>query len=79
MRLENMKNDIPETPDFIHKMIQSEVAKQMGDTKVVNQQRRKRWTAPKVAAVAAACTLAVSTAAYAGVNLYHWFLEKQGA
>ena len=30
MRLENMKNDIPETPDFIHKMIQSEVAKQMG-------------------------------------------------
>ena len=21
MRLENMKNDIPETPDFIHKMI----------------------------------------------------------
>ena len=79
MRLEDMKNDIPETPDFIHKMIQSEVAKQMGDTKVVNQQRRKRWTAPKVAAVAAACTLAVSTAAYAGVNLYHWFLEKQGA
>lgn len=79
MRLENMKNDIPETPDFIHKMIQSEVAKQMGDTKVVNQQRRKRWTAPKVAVVAAACTLAVSTAAYAGVNLYHWFLEKQGA
>ena len=40
MRLEDMKNDIPETPDFIHKMIQSEVAKQMGDTKVVNQQRR---------------------------------------
>ena len=79
MRLENMKNDIPETPDFIHKMIQNEVAKQMGDTKVVNRQRRKRWTAPKVAAVAAACTLAVSTAAYAGVNLYHWFLEKQGA
>lgn len=79
MRLENMKNDIPETPDFIHKMIQNEVAKQMGDTKVVNQQRRKRWTASKVAAVAAACTLAVSTAAYAGVNLYHWFLEKQGA
>ncbi|MFR8219654.1 MAG: hypothetical protein ACLU9T_00670 [Blautia faecis] len=29
--------------------------------------------------VAAACTLAVSTAAYAAVNLYHWFLEKQGA
>lgn len=28
MRLEDMKNDIPETPDFIHNMIQNEVAKQ---------------------------------------------------
>ena len=79
MRLEDMKSDIPETPDFIHKMIQNEVAKQIQDTKVMNLQRRKTWTIPKIAAVAAACTLAVSTAAYAGVNLYHWFLEKQGA
>ena len=72
MRLEDMKSDIPETPDFIHKMIQNEVAKQIQDTKVMNLQRRKTWTIPKIAAVAAACTLAVSTAAYAGVNLYHW-------
>ena len=33
MRLEDMKSDIPETPDFIHKMIQNEVAKQIQDTK----------------------------------------------
>ena len=82
MRLEDMKKDIPETPDFIHKMIQNEVAKQMQDTKVVDLRRRKRWTVPKVpkvAVVAAACTLAVSTAVFAGVNLYHWFLEKQGS
>ena len=79
MRLENIKNDIPETPDFIHNMIQNEVAKQLADNKVSNLRRRKRWTAPKVAAVAAACALAVSTAVYAGVNLYHWFLEKQGS
>ena len=65
MRLEDMKSDIPETPDFIHKMIQNEVAKQIQDTKVMNLQRRKTWTIPKIAAVAAACTLAVSTAAYA--------------
>ena len=61
MRLEDMKNDIPETPDFIHNMIQTEVAKQLADNKVANLRRRKRWTAPKVAAVAAACALAVST------------------
>ena len=68
MRLEDMKSDIPETPDFIHKMIQNEVAKQIQDTKVMNLQRRKTWTIPKIAAVAAACTLAVSTAAYASVH-----------
>ena len=61
MRLEDMKNDIPETPDFIHNMIQNEVVKQLADNKVANLRRRKRWTAPKVAAVAAACALAVST------------------
>ena len=33
MRLEDMKNDIPETPDFIHNMIQNEVAKQLTDNK----------------------------------------------
>ena len=33
MRLEDMKNDIPETPDFIHNMIQNEVAKQLADKK----------------------------------------------
>ena len=27
MRLEDMKKDIPETPEFIHTMIQSEVKK----------------------------------------------------
>ena len=46
MRLEDMKNDIPETPDFIHNMIQNEVAKQLADNKVANLRRRKRWTAP---------------------------------
>ncbi len=55
MRLEDMKNDIPETPDFIHNMIQNEVAKQLADNKVANLRRRKRWTAPKVAAVAGVC------------------------
>ena len=28
MRLDGLKNDLPETPDFIHNMIQEEVARQ---------------------------------------------------
>ena len=51
MRLEDMKKDIPETPEFIHTMIQSEVKKQLQDTKVVNIQTRrvKKWTGARVA------------------------------
>ena len=47
-----MKKNIPETPEFIHTMIQSEVKKQLQDTKVVNIQTRrvKKWTGARVAA-----------------------------
>ena len=81
MRLEDMKKDIPETPEFIHTMIQSEVKKQLQDTKVVNIQTRrvKKWTGARVAAAIAVCVLVTSTIVYAGTKLYHMFLEKQGA
>ena len=81
MRLEDMKKNIPETPEFIHTMIQSEVKKQLQDTKVVNIQTRrvKKWTGARVAAAITVCVLATSTIVYAGAKLYHMFLEKQGA
>lgn len=81
MRLEDMKNDIPETPEFIHAMIQKEVYKQMKDTKVVDIQTRRirKWTGTSVAVAAAVCMLATSMVAYAGVKLYQMFTEKQGS
>lgn len=80
MRLEDMKKEIPETPEFIHMMIQSEVKKQLQDTKVANIQTRRvrKRTGAKAAVAAAVCVLATSTIAYAGVKLYHMFVEKQG-
>lgn len=80
MKLEDIKNDIPETPEFIHLMIQNEVKKQLQDTKVINIQtkRKKKWTGTKVAAAVAAGVLVASTIVYAGSSLYHMFLEKQG-
>ena len=80
MRLEDMKNNIPETPEFIHLMIQNEVKKQLQDTKVINirTERKKKWTGKKVTAAVAAGALAASTIVYAGTNLYHMFIEKQG-
>lgn len=80
MRLEDLKNDIPETPEFIHMMIKSEVKKQLQDTKEVKMQTRraKKWTGARVAAAVVVCVLATSTVSYAGVKLYHMFLKKQG-
>ena len=77
MRLEEMKNNIPETPDFIHKMVQEEVNRQLQDTKVVPIKKRK-WNKVQAAAAAALCLLATSTVAYAGNRLYHMYVEKTG-
>lgn len=80
MNWEEMKKEIPETPEFIHTMIQSEVKKQLQNTNVISIRKKKvkKWTGAKVAAAAIACVLSVSSIAYAGVKLYHMFLEKQG-
>lgn len=76
MRLEEMKNNIPETPDFIHKMVQEEVSRQLQDTKVVPMKKRK-WNKVQAAAAAALCLLATSTVAYAGNRLYHMYVENR--
>lgn len=80
MRLEDMKNSIPDTPEFIHNMIQTEVEKQIAETKIINVRRNKhrKVKTMRVAAAVAACVLVTSTAAYAGFRLYHMYLEQPG-
>lgn len=75
-----MKKDIPETPEFIHTMIQSEVKRQLRNTRTVDIRTRrvKKWTSAKAAAAVAVGILAASSITYAGVKLYHMFLEEQG-
>lgn len=45
MRLEELKNDIPETPEFIHQMICKEVDKQIHSSNIVELSKKKksRW------------------------------------
>ena len=79
MRFEDMKNNIPETPDFIHEMIKNEVDRQLQETKIIAiPKKRKRWNKARVAAAAIVCVLATTTAAYAGVKMYRMYVEKQG-
>ena len=79
MRFEDMKNNIPETPEFIHVMIQNEVDRQLQGTTIIQiPKKRKKWNGTRVAAAAMVCVLATSTAAYAGVKMYRMYVEKQG-
>ena len=44
MRFEDMKNNIPETPDFIHEMIQNEVDRQLQGTTIIQiPKKKKKW------------------------------------
>ena len=80
MRLEDLKKDMPRTPDFIHEMIQEKVGKQIkeGRRLHISKKRKRRWNMGKTVAAAVAGMLAVSTAVYAGSRLYHMYLEKTG-
>lgn len=83
MRLEEIKKELPETPDFIHRMILEEVENQLGEENTAvrikeAQKRRRRWSPVRVAAVAALCVLGLSTVVYAGYQLYTMYVEKQG-
>lgn len=80
MRLDELKNDFPDIPDFIHDMIQEEVEKQVNSSNITPIQRKSKFnrSISRVAAAAAVCIIATSTVAYAGTKLYHMYLEKQG-
>lgn len=78
MRFEEMKTNIPETPDFIHEMIQKEVEKQVSGTKMAAIHTRKKQKKVKAAFAAAACIAAVSTTVFVGARWYHMQLEQSG-
>ena len=80
MRLDELKNERLETPEFIHNMIQEEVEKQVKKSSIISQEKNHRWkeNIGRIAAAVAVCIVATSTVAYAGTKLYQMYLEKQG-
>ena len=82
MKLENLKQELPEIPDFIHEMIEKEVDRQIHmERKIVPLKKRASRmsrSVSKAAAAVAVCVLATATLAYAGTGLYHMYMEKQG-
>ena len=80
MRLEELNKELPETPEFIHNIIQQEVAKQIKSTNVIpfNNKKKNKCNKGRIAAASAACLLLSSTAVYAGTQLYDMYVNKQG-
>ncbi len=83
MRLEDLKDQYPKTPDFISKMIEKEVEKQIHTQDTGNQRGKKKqvWTLGRTATAAAVACVLIGTGAYAAVNAYrdyHMKMEQQG-
>lgn len=80
MRLDGLKNDLPETPNFIHNIIQEEVTRQTKTTNIIPMKapNKLKWKIGRVAAVALIGIMGTSVAAYAGTKLYYMYLEHRG-
>lgn len=82
MRLDDLKKDFPETPEFIHKMVLETVEEQLEEKKKIvsisgKKKRKKRVI--RTAFIAAACVLTATIAYAAGSRIYQIYLEKQGS
>lgn len=73
MKLENLKDQFPKTPQNIQEMIQREVQMQMKPNKKKNTLVWK-----KSVAAALVATLALGSTVFAAVQAYQWYVEKQG-
>ena len=78
MKLEELKNDLPETPNFIHNIIKEEVARQTKRTNVIPIKNKNKWNIGRVVAAVIACIVVTSSVVYAGTKLYNMYLEKKG-
>lgn len=60
MRLDELKNDFPDIPDFVHDMIQEEVEKQVNSSNITPMQTKSKLnrSISRVAAAAAVCIIA---------------------
>lgn len=85
MKLENMKDEFPQTPDFIRDMIKQEVEKLVREDKkniAIFQKgglyKMKRRNIGKVAAIALVATMAIGTTVYAASRFYKMYASNEG-
>lgn len=82
MRLDDLKKDFPETPEFIHKMVLETVEAQLEEKKKIvsiSGRKKQKKRVLRTAFIAAACVLTATIAYAAGSRIYQIYLEKQGS
>lgn len=86
MKLENLRDVFPDIPENISKMIENEVAVQMknqdhntgtdGGNIHARPVMRSRRSLKRIAVIAAAAVLVLSTGVFAGAKIYKWHISK---
>lgn len=51
MRLDELKNDFPDIPDFVHDMIQEEVEKQVNSSNITPMQTKRQVMKKKISVI----------------------------
>lgn len=78
MRLENLRDEYPATPQFIHDMIELQVKRHIQKSDAAKKTGAKRSVGVRTALIAAACVLGVSSAVYAGSVMAGIDTHKEG-
>lgn len=85
MRLEDLREQYPDPPEFIHQMIMDEVEKQIksstanrAESAGIRKRRKRPWTFRRTAAAVLAACLAIGAVGFAAVSIYHLQMEEKG-
>lgn len=85
VRLEDLKEQYPDTPEFIHQMILDEVEKQIKSSTAnhaksagIRKKRKRPWTFRRTAAAVLAACMAIGVVGFAAVSIYHLQMEENG-
>lgn len=89
VRLEDLKQQYPDPPEFIHRMILDEVEKQIKDSTTeqiktadirdIRKKRKRPWTLRRTAVAVLAAAMAVGMVGFAAVSIYHLQVKENGA
>lgn len=79
MRLEDIKQEFPQTPENIRQIIENKVEEQMNAEHIIPCERKNskfHLSFPKAIAVGFAAVMLMGTTVFAGVKLYQIYVEK---